>query len=664
MISLSGVAMAFGSQVLFTNVTWRLHPGGHYGLVGANGTGKSTLLKLMTGETAPEEGVVARPNDLRIGVLGQDHFRYDELPLLEVVMMGRPKLWAALREKHALLAKSGEEGHLGDADGHRLGELEGAIADNDGYTAEALAGTLLSGLGIAEFRHVRPVRELSGGFRPRVLLAQTLFQEPELLLLDEPTNHLDIVSIRWLESYLRDFPGALVLVSHDRHFLNAICDHIADVDYREVRIYPGNYDRYEESKQLATSQKDKEIARAEKKIAEMQQFIDRFRAKATKARQAQSRQKQVERIEIPEVTRSSRRHPVFGFKPERASGRDVLTVRGLAKAFNGQQVLEGLGFELARGDKLAVVGPNGIGKSTLLKMIVGELEPDAGELELGYEVRAGYFSQDHEELRRVRGSAFEWLYALSPHKEIGTVRGMLGRVLFSGEEADKPVRALSGGESTRLRLAALMAKGQNLLVLDEPTNHLDLEGREALMNALTTYTGTLIFVSHDRHFVSSVATRVLALSLEGVDNFAGSYEEYLERQGADYLTVEGAAGRKGARGGIPANAEAGPGGEAKRGGANSGTPEAAGFEARKARRRDASRLRKRVGQLEKEIAALEGEMEAIDARFAAKDYYDKTSWEQIERDERGKRKAKEKLETALAVWEAAAAELEALQDAG
>jgi ATPase subunit of ABC transporter with duplicated ATPase domains len=647
MISLSEVAMRFGAQVLFENVTWRLHPGSHYGLVGANGTGKSTLLKLMTGELKPEAGVVSRPNALRLGVLGQDHFRYDELPLLEVVMMGRPRLWQALQEKRALLARGGGEEQLAEADGHRLGELEGIIADNGGYTAEALAGTLLAGLGLPEDRHARPMRELSGGYRLRVLLGQTLFQQPELLLLDEPTNHLDIVSIRWLEAYLREFPGTLVLVSHDRHFLNTICDHIADVDYQEVRIYPGNYNRFEQGKALATTQKEKGIARAEKKIAEMQQFIDRFRAKATKARQAQSRQKQVERIEMPEITRSSRRHPVFAFTPERASGREVVTAGGLAKGFSGRPVLQELELEVRRGDKLAVVGPNGIGKTTLLKLIVGELQPDAGSVETGYEVRSGYFSQDHDALQRARGSAFDWLYALSPHKEIGTVRGLLGKVLFSGEEADKPVAALSGGEATRLRLAALMARGENLLVLDEPTNHLDLEGREALMKALIAYPGTLMFVSHDRHFVSSVATRVLALSPDRVDDFHGSYEEYLAREGADFLTLEGAASA------APASQDP-----------ERASAAALDYEQRKARKRDLARLRKTVGRLEREIAGLEREIEGVDARFAEKDYYDKTSWEEIEKDERTKKEARRKLEATLAAWEAAAGELESLQDVG
>jgi ATPase subunit of ABC transporter with duplicated ATPase domains len=400
-------------------------------------------------------------------------------------------------------------------------------------------------------------------------------------------------------------------------------------------------------KELAQSQIEKEADRTEKKIAEMQQFITRFRAKATKARQAQSRQKQVDRMEMPEIKRSSRREPVFTFTPQRASGREVLNVKGVSKSYQVQgvplPVLEDVSVELARGDKLAVVGPNGIGKSTLLKMIVGELQADSGEVLPGYEVHMGYFAQDLHEVTRSKGTVYDWLYSASPDKEIGTVRSALGRVLFSGDDVKKPLAALSGGEATRLRLAELMLRADNLLVLDEPTNHLDLEGREALMKSLMAYTGSLIFVSHDRHFVSSVATRVLALTPEGMEDFAGTYDEYLARQGEDYLSVEG-AGTLAAKN--PPKPESGA---------------AMDFEQRKHHKREIARLRKKVGQLERNITALEGEMAQIDSQYAEKDYYDKTSWEQIEKDEQAKKKLSRKLEATVADWESAAEDLETMQ---
>ena len=382
------------------------------------------------------------------------------------------------------------------------------------------------------------MRELSGGFRLRALLAQTLFAEPELLLLDEPTNHLDIASIAWLESYLRAFSGTFVVVSHDRHFLNAIADTIADVDYGELRLYTGDYDAFEAAKVLAVVQKESEIARTEARVEELQRFIDRFRAKATKARQASARKKQVERIELPEVTRSSRRAPGFRFQSKRRPGREVLRVRDLARGYGGVPVLAGLGFTVERGERVAVVGPNGVGKSTLLKNRRGGARARRGERRAGHEVHPGYFAQDHRELLVGDQSALSWLSALDAEGDVRAVRGALGAVLLGGDESEKRVSDLSGGEAARLLLAGLMLRRPNLLILDEPTNHLDLEAREALMHALREYDGTLLVVSHDRHFVSAVGTRVLAISAGGVvEDFAGDYEEYLERRGEDYLAA-------------------------------------------------------------------------------------------------------------------------------
>ena len=639
MISLNDLGMRFGGQRLFEGVRWQLNAGGHYGLVGANGSGKSTLLRLMSGELTPEAGSIVRPSGLRLGTLGQDHFQLDEVRLLDAVLMGHPALWEALAERERLLSDDAQP--LSSASGERLGELEVTIAEQQGYDAEARAAALLAGLGLEPERHERPMRELSGGFRLRVLLAQTLFSEPDVLLLDEPTNHLDIASIQWLEGYLRDFRGAFVVVSHDRHFLNAICNTIADIDYQELRLYTGDYDAFERAKALAVEQKDAEIERTEARIEEMQQFIDRFRAKATKARQASARKKQVEKMELPEITRSSRRTPGFEFRQVRPSGREPLRVAGLARSFDDLEVLSDVSFTVERGDKVAVVGPNGVGKSTLLKLVTGGLEPDAGGVELGYEVSLGYFAQDVHEALRGAQSAYDWLGAATGSAEIAALRGTLGRVLFSGDDASKRVGDLSGGESARLLLAALMLRAPNLMVLDEPTNHLDLEGREALMRALRDYPGTLIFVSHDRHFVASVGTRVLALTPGHVEDFDGSYDEYLEWRGDDYL----APGRSEPRPSRPSKAP----------------KQASGREyaESKEQRRATERLRGAVARLEGEIARIEGELEAVSARFHDNGYYQRVSLDEIRADERRQRELREQLEAAMREWEAQALKLEA-----
>jgi ATPase subunit of ABC transporter with duplicated ATPase domains len=581
-------------------------------------------------------------------MLPQDQTRFDSVSLLDAVLMGKPHLWDALHEKEQLLAHGVHAG-TDDAAGHRLAELESVIADNGGYAAEAAAAALLSGLGLSEERHRRPMGELSGGFRLRVLLAQTLFLEPELLLLDEPTNHLDLPSIRWLENHLRAFPGTFVLVSHDRHFLNAVCTDIADIDYQELRLYPGNYDAFAAAKALAQAQKETEIERLEEKIAETQKFIERFRAKATKARQAQSRKKQLERIELPEIRRSSRRWPSFQFTPQRPSGRDVVTLTGIAKAFQGRAVLGGVNVTVERGEKMAVIGPNGVGKSTLLKIVAGVLPPDSGTVKLGYEAHLGYFAQDHQELLKGSGSAYDWLMGGSPSAEIGTVRGTLGRVLFTGDDALKRLSTLSGGESARLLLAALMLRHDNLLVLDEPTNHLDLEGREALMHALRDYAGTLIVVSHDRHFVSSVATRILSLGAGTMEDFVGRYEDYLAQQGADWLDAATRPARLPPTGaGAPA---AGP------------STSAQAFTDRKERRREEARLRKAVERLEARVARLEAALAETDRRFAAPEYFQATAWAQVQEEQAARREQEEQLQAAIAEWEAAAQALESMQQA-
>ncbi len=641
MLTLVDIGIRFGGQVLFKGVNWQVGARAHCGLVGANGAGKSTLLRIMSGQLQPDTGSVGRIGGLRVGTLGQDHFRLDDAMAIDVVLMGRPELWAAREEQRTLLEAAATDARAGE----RLAELEAQIEALHGYGADAEAASLLSGLGFEEERHVRRMRELSGGFRVRVLLAQVLFSQPDLLLLDEPTNNLDLASIRWLEGYLRGLATSFVVISHDRHFLNSVCTSMADLDYQELRPYTGNYDAFEAAKELAVAQRDADIARAEAKIEDLQEFIDRFRAKATKARQASARKKQVEKIDIPEVKRSSRRAPAFAFGITRPPGREVLRVKGISKRFGDHQVLRDVSFNVERGERVAIVGPNGIGKSTLLKVILGNLEADAGTAALGHEVHPGYFAQDHAELLSGDVSAFQWLGAAGGTSELAAIRGMLGRVLLGGDDGEKKVTDLSGGEATRLILGALMLRKPNLLILDEPTNHLDLESREALMTALQAYPGTLLFVSHDRHFVATVGNRVLALTAAGVEDFHGTYEEYLAREGEDYLAITSSSRKR-------ATAEAAP-----------PISSARDYADRKDRRATEARLKKDIERLERTIGDIEEAIAAVDRELADPAYYQRADRSRLEADVARQRELKDQLARAMSDWEAATVEAEALTEA-
>jgi len=636
MISASNLAKSFGDRTLFEGATFQLNAGERYGLVGANGSGKSTLLNILAGTVEPTEGTVSVAKDARLGILRQDHFLFEEHPVLHVALMGNQELWAAMSEKERVLARAGE--HF-DAD--RFSVLEETVQRHDGYTAEARAATILEGLGLPASVHGRPLSTLSGGFKLRVLLAQVLASAPDALLLDEPTNHLDILSIRWLEKFLSEFPGPAVVISHDHRFLDNVSSSILDVDYQTVLLYRGNYSAFVEAKRAERERREKEIASREREIAHLQGFVDRFRAKASKARQAQSKVKLIEKKAdtLQELPGSSRRYPTFRFEPRRASGRDVLHIRGVAKSFGDNEVLHGVDLLVRRGDRLAIIGPNGIGKSTLLKIVMGELEPTRGEVEWGYETHPGYFAQDHhEQLEGSSRTAEEWLWTFCPDKDRGFVRGQMGLMLFSGAEGEKPVSALSGGEAARLVFSRLAVERPNVLVLDEPTNHLDLEAIEALVDGLTSFDGTLILVSHDRWFVGRLATRIVEIKPGGLLDYQGTYEEYVRFSGDDHLDAEAVVlkarrEKRRAQGsdGQGPNGEGSDGRTKKGGGAESG-----GRTARKGRERDGrtpgadpdkrrKRLERERDEFTQRIAEAEAAIAEIDALFCAPGYFERTA---------------------------------------
>jgi ATPase subunit of ABC transporter with duplicated ATPase domains len=529
MLQIHGLSKAFGPAILFEDVSLQLNSGSRYGLVGANGAGKTTFLKILTGDEPASDGTLTLPKAARVGVLRQDRFLDDAMPLVTLAMMGDREVFDAL-EQIATLSET--EGASPD----QLVSLEEFVAARNGYTLKARASAVLVGLGIPATALTAPLGSLSGGFKLRVLLAQVLVGNPELLLLDEPTNHLDVLSIAWLEQFLKGYTGCAVIISHDHLFLNSVATHILDVDYRTITTYVGNYDKFVAQKEQTRVQREAEVARAEKILADKKAFVERFRAKATKARQAQSRLKQIEKMEIEEVPTTTRRAPNFRFEPLRPSGRDVVAVEGLCKAYGEKRVLTDVAFNVRRGERVAIIGANGLGKSTLLKILVERLKPDAGVVKLGHETRIGYFAQDHKELldnERMTPLSFVWNEC--PDQGTSYVRGQLGRALFSHDEVEKPVTMLSGGEAARLIFCRIMVQHPNVLILDEPTNHLDIEAIEALIEALLAFEGTLLFVSHDRWFVSRLATRVIELKADGLTDFAGTYQEYIAGAGEDHL---------------------------------------------------------------------------------------------------------------------------------
>jgi len=652
MISVYDLEKAFGDRVLFTGASFQLNPGERYGLVGANGSGKTTLLRIMSGDLEPDEGTVAIPKSARAGVLRQDQFLYGDEEILRVTLMGNPELWDVLVEREAILARAHE--HF---DGDRFGVLEEAFQRLDGYSAEARAATILEGLGLPAEVHRKPLSTLSGGFKLRVLLAQVLASAPDVLLLDEPTNHLDIISIRWLEKFLQEFAGPVLVISHDHQFLDAVSTHILDVDYQTVTLYRGTYTSFLEQKRSNRERREKEIEGRLKEIAHHQKFVDRFKAKASKARQAQSKLRMIEKKadELEELPGSSRRYPKFRFAQRRPSGRDVLAVKGIRKSFGDNEVLHGVDLQVRRGDRMVILGPNGIGKSTLLKIIVGALDGDAGGVEWGYETHRGYFAQDHhEQIESSNRTVEQWLWDFCPGRDRGFVRGNLGMMLFSGEDGEKQLAALSGGEAARLVFSRLILEQPNVMVLDEPTNHLDLEAIEALVAGLQGYEGTLIFVSHDRWFVRQLATRVVEISPSGIRDFPGTYEEYLLASGDDHLDAETVmlrarkeerkqrakepSGTKEPSG----NGKAGPGRDSRRGGGDGG---------------DRIRLERRRDELFAEIETAEARIAAIDDALCEPGYFERTPTEEVASAQASRSELQDRLTKMLEEWEVVEREL-------
>jgi ATPase subunit of ABC transporter with duplicated ATPase domains len=528
MISVQGVSMRYGSKILFEDVTATFSTGRRYGLTGPNGAGKSTFMKLLTGELVPQKGTVSRP--AKVGVLSQDQFAFDRFRVVDTVIMGNKRLWSAMEERERLYEKGAD---MTDEDGMRLGELEGTVGEEDGYSAESDAAILLQGLDIPNELHERKMSELQGGQKVRVLLAQALFGHPAALLLDEPTNHLDLDSIHWLIDFLSRYDGTLIVISHDRHFLNAVCTHTADIDYQTIITYTGGYDDMVVAKTQIRSRVESENAQREKKIAQLQEFIQRFGA-GTRASQTTARRKEVERLQTTELARSNIQRPFIRFTQARPSGRLAMECSGVSKKFGHNKVITDFEAVVNRGEKIVLVGRNGVGKTTLLKALLSDgpnLPPspqdiDAGTIRWGHEVSIGYFPQDQTGLIRKGMTAVEWLHQFDPDAHRQDIHGLLGQMLFSGEEGLKPTEALSGGETARLLFCRLMLQKPNVLVLDEPTNHLDLESINALNIALQKYEGTVFLVTHDEDLLDEVGTRVWHLEPGSLHDFKGTYEEY------------------------------------------------------------------------------------------------------------------------------------------
>ena len=520
--------MQFGAKPLFENISVKFGQGNRYGLIGANGCGKSTLMKILGGELEASAGSVSVAPNERLGKLRQDQFAFEEFTVLDTVIMGHAELWAVKQERDRIYGLP----EMTEEEGMQVAELEVQFAEMDGYTAESRAGELLLGLDIPLEQHCGPMSAVAPGWKLRVLLAQALFSDPDILLLDEPTNNLDINTIRWLEDVLNERNSTMIIISHDRHFLNSVCTHMADLDYGELRVYPGNYDEYMTAATQARERMQSDNAKKKAQIAELQSFVSRFSANASKAKQATSRAKQIDKIKLEDIKPSSRMNPYIRFEQDKKLYRLALEVEGVTKGYNGTPLFKDLDLMVEVGERVAVIGPNGIGKTTMLRSLVGDLDPDAGAIKWSENANIGYYAQDHAADFDAEVSLFDWMSSCGQEgDDEQVIRGTLGRMLFSQDEINKPVKVLSGGEQGRMLFGKLMLQKPNILVMDEPTNHMDMESIESLNTALENYPGTLLFVSHDREFVSSLATRIIELTPQGVVNFSGSYEDYLRSQG-------------------------------------------------------------------------------------------------------------------------------------
>ncbi|CNE73438.1 ABC transporter ATP-binding protein [Yersinia enterocolitica] len=527
-LSTNNITMQFGSKPLFENISVKFGGGNRYGLIGANGCGKSTFMKILGGDLVPSGGNVFLDPNERLGKLRQDQFAFENNTVLDTVIMGHGELWEVKEERDRIYAMA----EMSEADGYKVADLEVAYGEMDGYSAEARAGELLLGVGIPVEQHYGLMSEIAPGFKLRVLLAQALFSDPEILLLDEPTNNLDIDTIRWLEQVLNERSSTMIIISHDRHFLNMVCTHMADLDYGELRVYPGNYDEYMTAATQARDRLLSDNAKKKAQISELQSFVSRFSANASKSKQATSRARQIDKIQLDEVKASSRQNPFIRFDQDKKLFRNALEVEMLTKGFDNGPLFKNLNLRLEVGEKVAILGPNGIGKSTLLKTLVGDYEADAGSVKWSENSRIGYYAQDHASDFEIDLTVFDWMSQWKQEKDDEqAVRSVLGRLLFSQDDIKKKVKVLSGGEKGRMLFGKLMMQRPNILVMDEPTNHLDMESIEALNMALEMYEGTLIFVSHDREFVSSLATRVIEMTPKKLIDFTGNYEDYLRSQG-------------------------------------------------------------------------------------------------------------------------------------